>query len=36
MSAAVGFFCKGLKNEFEIAMENVPSLFEPLEFYCTI
>ena len=25
---------KGLKNEFEIAMANEPSVFEPLKFYC--
>ena len=33
-SAAMGFFSKGLKNEFEIAMVNEPSVFEPLKFYC--
>ena len=27
-------FSKGLKNEFEIAMVNEPSVFEPLKFYC--
>ena len=32
-SEAMGFF-KGLKNEFETAMVNEPSLFEPLKFYC--
>ena len=26
-------FCLGLKNEFEIAMVNEPSVFEPLKFY---
>ena len=26
---------KGLKNEFETAMVNEPSVFEPLKFYCT-
>ena len=25
---------QGLKNEFEIAMVNEPSVFEPLKFYC--
>ena len=33
-SAAMGFFPKGLKNEFETAMVNEPSVFEPLKFYC--
>ena len=33
-SATVGFFSEGLKNEFEIAVENEPSVFEPLKFYC--
>ena len=32
--AAMGFCSKGLKNEFETAMVNVPSVFEPLKFYC--
>ena len=26
---------KGLKNEFERAVVNEPSVFEPLKFYCT-
>ena len=30
-----GHLCKGLKNEFETAMVNEPSVFEPLKFYCT-
>ena len=30
-----GIFCLGLKYEFEIAMVNEPSVFEPLKFYCT-
>ena len=30
-----GFFSKGLKNEFETAMVNEPSVFEPLKFYGT-
>ena len=34
MSAAMGLFCKGLKNEFEIAVVNEPSVVEPLKFYC--
>ena len=34
-SAATGFFSKGLKNEFETAVVNEPSVFEPLKFYCT-
>ena len=29
-SAAMGFFSKGLKNEFETAMANEPSVFEVL------
>ena len=29
-SAAMGFFSNGLKNEFEIAEVNEPSVFEPL------
>ena len=33
-SAAMGFFFKGLKNEFEIAVVNEPSVFEQLKFYC--
>ena len=31
----MGFFSKGLKNEFEIAVVNEPSVFESLKFYCT-
>ena len=27
-------FSKRLKNEFETAVVNVPSVFEPLKFYC--
>ena len=30
-----GIFTKGLKNEFETAMVNEPSVFEPLKFYCS-
>ena len=33
-SAAMGFCSKGLKNEFETAMVNEPSVFEPLKFDC--
>ena len=33
-SAAMFFFSKGLKNEFETAVVNEPSVFEPLKFYC--
>ena len=33
-SAAIGFFSKGLKNEFETAVVNEPSVFEPLKLYC--
>ena len=34
-SAAIGFFPKGLKNEFETAVVNEPPVFEPLKFYCS-
>ena len=33
-SAAVGFFSKELKKEFETAMVNEASVFETLKFYC--
>ena len=33
-SASLGFFSKGLNNEFEAAVVNEPSVFEPLKFYC--
>ena len=33
-SAAMGFFSKGLKKEFETAVVNDPSVFEPLKVYC--
>ena len=33
-SAAKGFWSKGLKNEFETAVVNEPSVFEPLKVYC--
>ena len=35
MSGAVGFFL-GHKNEFETAVVDEPSVFEPLKFYCII
>ena len=35
-SAAKGFFSKGLKNEFETAVVNELSVFEPQKFYCNI
>ena len=28
-------FSRGLKNEFETAVVNEPSVFEPLKFYCS-
>ena len=33
-SVAMAFFFKGLKNEFETAVVNEPSVLEPLKFYC--
>ena len=33
-SAAMGFFPRALGHEFEIAMVNEPSVFEPSKFYC--
>ena len=35
-SAAMGFFSNGLKSEFEIAVVNEPSVFEPQKFYFTL
>ena len=32
--ATMGFFSLSLKNEFETAMVNESSVFEPLKFYC--
>ena len=29
-----GIFPKGLKNEFEMAVVDEPSRFEPFKFYC--
>ena len=33
-SAAMGLFFKGLKNEFERAVINEPSVFKPLKLDC--
>ena len=33
-STPVGYFSLELKNEFETAVVNEPSVFEPLKFYC--
>ena len=30
------FISKGLKNEFETAVVNEPSVFEPTKFYCNV
>ena len=35
-SAVMGVVSKGLKNEFETAKVNEPSVFEPLKFYCIV
>ena len=35
-SADMGFFSKGLKNEFETTVVNELSVFEPLKFYSTV
>ena len=32
----LGFFSKGLKNEFETAVVNEPSVFEPLTVHCSL
>ena len=32
--SAAMVFSKGLKNDFETAVVNEPSVFEPLKFYC--
>ena len=34
--AAIRLFSKGLKNEFDTAVVNEPSVFEPLKFYRVI
>ena len=31
-----GILSRGLKNEFETAVVNEPSVFEPLKFYCSM
>ena len=31
-----GIFSEGLKNEFETAVVNEPSVFEPLKLYCML
>ena len=33
-SCSYGICSKGPKNEFETAMVNEPSVFEPLKFFC--
>ena len=35
-SAAMGFCSNGLKNKFETAVVNEPSVIEPLKFYCIL
>ena len=35
-SAAMVFLSKGLKNKFETAVVNEPSVFQPLKFYCIL
>ena len=35
-SCSCGIFSKGLKNEFETAMVNEPSVFKPLKVYCIL
>ena len=35
-SAAMGFFSKGLRNKFETAIVNKPSVFEPLKFWARL
>ena len=36
LKSALWDFSKGLKNQFERAMVNEPSVFEPLKFYCIL
>ena len=36
LSLQLGNFSKGLKKEFETAVVNEPSVFEPLKFYCIL
>ena len=33
-TCSYGIFSKGPKNEFDTAVVNEPSVFEPLKFYC--
>ena len=33
-NCSYGIFSNGLKNEFETAVVNEPTVFEPLKFYC--
>ena len=33
-SGALPAFCKGLKNKFETALVNEPSVFEPVKVNC--
>ena len=35
-SEAIGFFPRGLKNEFETDVVNEPLVFEPLKVYCIL
>ena len=35
-ASAMVSFSKGLKNEFETAVVNEPSVFESLKFYCIL
>ena len=35
-SAVMRFFSKRLENEFETAVVNEPSVFEPAKFYCLL
>ena len=36
LSQICRIFSKGLKNDFETAVVNEPSVFKPLKFYCTL
>ena len=36
LSQIYGICSKGPKNEFESAVVNEPSVFEPLKFYCSL
>ena len=35
LNLQMGIFSKELKNDFETAVVNGPSVFEPLKFYCS-